>query len=108
MPEERMLPLVRDQLPNLMSLCRKYRVQTLALFGSALRDDFVPQRSDLDFLVEFLPLSPVEHSRAYFGLLEELEALFGRPVDLVERPALRNPYIRDNIEQTQEILYAAA
>jgi predicted nucleotidyltransferase len=103
-----MLPLVRDRLPRLAEICERHKVRSLAIFGSALRDDFDPQHSDLDFLVEFQPLPPVEHSRAYFGLVEDLEALFARPVDLLERPALHNPYLRDNIERTQETLYAAA
>lgn len=66
-----------------------------------------PDRSDLDFLVEFQAMPPTEHARCYFGLLEDLEALFQRPVDLVEVPSLRNPYFLEAIEPTRELLYAA-
>lgn len=96
------------QSAALAALCQRHHVRALAVFGSALRDDFHADRSDLDFLVEFQPLPPVAHSRAYFGLLADLEALFGRAVDLLDRAALRNPYLRDAIEQTQETLYVAA
>lgn len=99
---------VQGQFPQVVEVCRRYPVQRLAVFGSALRDDFDPERSDVDFLVEFGPTSPEQHADAYFGLLAELEALFGRHVDLVEAAALRNPYRRREIEATQVVLHVAA
>ena len=100
--------LVTERLAALAELCQRHHVRSLSLFGSALGDDFDQERSDLDFLVEFLPLSPVEHSRAYFGLLEDLERLFGRSLDLLEQQAIRNPFLRQRIEATREPLYVAA
>jgi uncharacterized protein len=88
-------------------LCRRYRVRRLALFGSAAREDFDPESSDLDFLVEFEPLAPGAYADNYFGLLEALHRLFGRRVDLVDGPAIRNPYFRQNVEANQTLLYAA-
>ncbi len=93
---------------ELKDLCERCRVERLALFGSALRKDFDSDISDLDFVVEFEPMSPSEHAEAYFGLLEELENLFGRKVDLVEVGTVRNPYLRQEIEERQETLYGAA
>lgn len=92
----------------LADLCRKHRVRSLCLFGSAVTPDFDPTRSDLDFLVEFGPLSPEDHSGAYFGLLDDLRTMFGRPVDLAEVGALRNPYFRAAVESSKVPLYAAA
>lgn len=83
-------------------------MRRLAVFGSALTEEFDSTRSDIDLLVEFDPLSPVERADAYFGLLADLEALFGRPVDLVERSALRNPIVREAVEASQVIVYDAA
>ena len=102
-----MLEMIEDRRSELVDLCGKYRVRRLALFGSALRDDFDSGRSDLDLLVEFSTASPQEHAEAYFGLLEDLESLFGRRVDLLELGVVRNPYLRREIEEQQEILYAA-
>jgi predicted nucleotidyltransferase len=65
-------------------------------------------RSDIDLLVEFDDLEPVDKADAYFGLLGDLEALFGRSVDLVERSALRNPVLRRSVEASQFTLYEAA
>jgi len=99
---------VEGQLEKIGELCRRYAVRRLALFGSAVRDDFDPARSDLDFLVELAPTSPQQHADAYFGLLADLETLFGRRVDLVETAALRNPYRRREIEATQVLLHVTA
>ena len=93
---------------ELKALCERRGVERLAVFGSALRDDFDPEKSDLDFSVEFSPMSPERHAEAYFGLLDDLEELFGRRVDLVEIGAVRNPYLRQSIEEEQETVYAAA
>lgn len=70
------------------ALCRKYAVRRLLLFGSAATDHFDEATSDIDFLVEFDD-APVRRFDAYFGLKEDLEALFGRPVDLVSTATLR-------------------
>jgi hypothetical protein len=98
---------IQERLEPLAALCSRYGVRRLALFGSALRDDFDPRRSDLDFLVDFQPLAAGVHSNAYFGLLRELESLFGRPVDLVEAGSIRNPYLLRTLEAEQKTLYAA-
>ena len=100
--------LIEAKRSELRALCERYRVERLALFGSVLREDFDPGRSDLDFSVEFSPMAPEEHADAYFGLLEDLEELFGRRVELVEIRAVRNPYLRRSIEEEQETVYAAA
>lgn len=93
-----MINPVETRRRELETLCERHRVERLALFGSALRNYFDPQNSDLDFVVEFSTMNPEEHAAAYFGLLENLEALFGRRVDLVETGAVRNPYLRRKIE----------
>lgn len=94
----------RDQIAR---LCRRYGVRRLAVFGSALRPDFDPSRSDLDFFVEFSPLPASVRVEHYFGLLEDLTRLFARKVDLIEDGAIRNPYILKNLNDHQQTLYAA-
>ena len=92
---------------ELQALCRRFHVRRLDLFGSAARGDFDPDRSDFDFVVEFDRTVPQHPFDSYFGLKEELEALFGRNVDLVELSAVRNPYLKASIEQSRENVYAA-
>jgi uncharacterized protein len=103
-----MVELIESRMAELRALCEHHRVERLAVFGSAVRDDFDSGNSDLDFCVKFQPMTPHEHAESYFGLLEELEQLFARRVDLVEIEAVRNPYLRQEIEAAQETLYAAA
>src|SRR5579859_4692729 len=79
-----MIALVKDRLPELAALCRRYQVRRLVLFGSAASGRFSPERSDLDFLVEYAVLPPIPRAQCYFGLLQELEQLFVRPIDLVD------------------------
>jgi predicted nucleotidyltransferase len=97
---------VRDKKEAIERLCARYRVARLELFGSAATEGFT-ENSDVDFLVEFLPLQPGEHADAYFGLLEALEELFQRPVDLVMTGAIKPPYFRRAIEDSRVQLYAA-
>jgi predicted nucleotidyltransferase len=99
--------LVEQKREQIAAICREYHVRRLALFGSALRDDFDPSRSDLDFVVEFEPLASGTYASTYFGLIEALERLFDQRVDLVEAGSVRNPYFRQEIELHQEPLYAA-
>jgi predicted nucleotidyltransferase len=77
------------------------------VFGSAVRVDFDPVSSDLDFLVEFEPIAPVAYAQAYFSLKEALEALFKRPVDLITPASLNNPYFRASLAASSQRLYAA-
>ncbi|HUV10907.1 MAG TPA: nucleotidyltransferase domain-containing protein [Acidimicrobiia bacterium] len=102
-----MSPFIDDHRAALEMLCRRYRVRSLYLFGSAARDDFDPGRSDVDLLVEFEALAPGGYADAYFGLRESLEDLFGHEVDLVALSAVRNPYMKADIERTRTLLYAA-
>lgn len=89
------------------ALCREYGVERLALFGSAATGSFPAHSSDLDFLVELrAPLAP-GYSNRYFGLLEGLQILFKRPVELVIEPAIRNPYFREAVDRNKALLYAA-
>ncbi len=88
---------------QLETLCRSCGVQRLEVFGSATTG----LGRDLDFLVEFQPLPPGAYADAYFGLLESLERLYGKPVDLVVASAIRNPFFLQSIERTRTLLYAA-
>jgi len=88
---------------RLETLCHKWRVRELSLFGSVLREDFRPA-SDVDVLVSFddeAPWSLLD----IIAMRDELADLFGRRVDLIEREALRNPFRRKHILQTKQSIY---
>jgi predicted nucleotidyltransferase len=100
--------IVEEKLKELVDLCENRGVRRLALFGSAASGSFNRSSSDLDLLVEFNPMSPVEHADNYFGLMEDLEKLFQIPVDLIEMAPIRNPFFRQAVAETEEVLYEAA
>ncbi len=90
---------------KIAEFCKRWSITEFSVFGSVLRDDFRPD-SDIDVLVSIDP-------KAHIGLFEiaqmqiELEAMFKRPVDLVEKEGLRNPYRRSEILSTAKVVYAA-
>ncbi len=100
--------LIERHREAIAALAVKRHVRRLALFGSAVAGPFDSARSDIDVLVEFEPLAPSERADAFFGLMEDLERLFDRPVDLVEQVAIRNPYLRQSVEASQVVIYEAA
>lgn len=100
-------PLIASHRSALAQLCRRFRVCRLEVFGSAVRSDFDPRRSDLDFLVDFELLPPGAYAEAYLGFKEALEQLFGVSVDLVVASSIRNPYFRESVESSRALLYAA-
>jgi predicted nucleotidyltransferase len=102
-----MIPLIENHRTHLDDLCRSHRVRRLELFGSAADGTFDPARSDLDFLVEFLPLQEGQLAPDYFGLLHDLEDLFHRKIDLVMERAIRNPYFLRGVNQNRKVIDAA-
>ena len=100
-----MTDLIDQHRDALADLCRRYGVQSLYLFGSAVSGRLRPT-SDLDFLVDMTDRQPTgAYARRYLGLAEELERLFERRVDLVTEQAVRNPYLRQEILATRELVY---
>jgi len=99
--------VLESEREAIAKLCARYGVARLEVFGSALRDDFRRDKSDLDLLVEFAPMEPYARVDAYFGMLDELRALLNREIDLVMVGAVKNPYLARDIERTKQLLYAA-
>lgn len=90
---------------ELRELCQRYGVARLGLFGSAVKEDFDRETSDLDFLVSFLPKNPSRLFDRYFGLKEELEELFGRDVDLLMEGAMKDPHLIESVGKSRVPLY---
>lgn len=102
-----MIHEVEQHAKDIEALCRRFQVRRLELFGSAVSGRFNPRSSDLDFLVEFEDLQPGAYADAYFGLLEELQRIFRRQVDLVVARSVRNPFLLESIQRSRTLLYAA-
>ena len=97
--------LPQDALPAVTELCEKFGVLFLDLFGSATSGAFDATRSDLDFVVEFIDLPGPGRADAFFGLLESLEQLFGRRVDLLTDRSIKNPYLRKAIDENHARIF---
>ena len=103
-----MIALVEDNLTEIGEICRRYGVKRLDLFGSAVREGFDPEGSDLDFVVSFEPRDPSRLFQRYFGLEEDLEALFGLKVDLVMEGAVgKNRRFAKSVEESRIPLYGS-
>ncbi|MCP9883709.1 nucleotidyltransferase domain-containing protein [Synechococcus sp. ATX 2A4] len=85
--------------------CQLHHVRQLHAFGSMLRSDYLPGKSDIDLLVEFEPLEPITLVEAYFGLEQQLAASIGPSVDLVMATAIRNPIVRSEIDASKQLIY---
>ncbi len=101
------IPLIKNNLPRIEQLCVQHRVKRLFLVGSALGESFDPATSDVDFVVVFEPFEREGWDDPFFSLREKLEALLGRPVDLIEAHTVRNPYLIASLNKTKRVLYAA-
>ena len=103
-----MQSLITTQKPKISEICKRYNVRKLELFGSAVTENgFNEAQSDFDFAVEFLKPRKLKPLDEFFGLKSELTELLGRPIDLVELSAVKNPYILKSIEDAKETVFAA-
>jgi predicted nucleotidyltransferase len=86
-------------------ICRDLRVKRLDLVGSASRDDFQSEQSDIDVLVEFDGLDRLFDR--YFELKIRLEEQLGRQVDVIQDSAVKNPYVRRSLNRDRVRIYGS-
>ena len=101
-------PVIAEHLGAIRALCREFGVARLEVFGSVCTSEFDPERSDVDFLVEYPPdydFGP--WAARYLALQEALANLLGRKVDLIMTRAVRKKYFLQSVNQTRQLLYAA-
>jgi predicted nucleotidyltransferase len=108
-PDAHAVPdLLRQHVRELRALCRRFAVRRLGAFGSVLREDFDPKRSDIDLAVEFGRSKRHGPADQYFRFKESLERLLARKVDLVELRAMPASRLKQSIERNQVPLYEQA
>jgi predicted nucleotidyltransferase len=96
--------IVEQNMNDIKRLCILYNVDKMYLFGSVLNSSF-NEKSDIDLLVKFKSMELANYLDNYIGFKENLEALFGREVDLVEEQTLRNPVLIKSINKSKSLIY---
>ena len=101
-----MQTVLSSKIPHIEILCKKYKIKRLWAFGSVLRKDF-HKESDLDLLYELDHdgLMGREHLDLFFGFLDSMRELFKREIDTVWYPGIKNPYFKEEIDETKVLLY---
>ena len=96
---------IKVEKTKIAEFCRRWKVVELSLFGSVLRDGFQPE-SDVDVLISLASDAPWSLFE-WVDMIEELQEIFGRKVDQVEKAGLRNPFRRKEILKNRRVIYAA-
>jgi len=96
--------LIERNMAKLKKLCSKYNVAKLYVFGSANTDQFKDD-SDIDFLVTFNSIDLEKYADNYFDFKFSLEKIFRRKIDLLEEKAIKNPYIKQSINNSKKLIY---
>ncbi|MCK4763497.1 MAG: nucleotidyltransferase domain-containing protein [Candidatus Aminicenantes bacterium] len=99
-----MVHLIEDKIAAINKLCRKHKVRQLYLFGSACTPKF-NEESDIDFLISFDGVPLLDYADNFFDLQEALQGLLNRKVDLLVEKSIQNPYLKNTVEKTKELVY---
>ncbi len=95
---------INQHIDQIRQACDNNKVKSLFVFGSVANDKHRPD-SDIDLVVDIDESDPLDYSDYYFNLKFELEKLLDRQIDLLEQRAIRNKYLKEQIERTKVLVY---
>ena len=98
------MKIITVNIENIKKLCETFHVKSLFAFGSVTRDE-LKLNSDIDLLVDIYDNDPLNYSDDYFGLKFQLEQLLKRDIDLLELRAIKNLYLKQNIDNSKVLVY---
>ena len=98
------MKLIENNIQKIVALCKKHKVNKLFVFGSILSNRFNDD-SGVDLVVSFNKAEVSDYFDNYFDFKYSLEELFGREVDLLEEQAIKNPYLKKNVDATKALIY---
>lgn len=105
-PTTQPLPeLLQAKLEPLRELCERFGVVKLELFGSAAKGTFDPKSSDIDLIAEFNNRREGNYAARFLDFAEGAEALLQRPVDLLTEAMIKNPYFKQDVDESRITLY---
>ncbi len=95
---------LKDHIEQIKALCNAHNVRSLFAFGSVLSDKLKTE-SDIDLIVDIDSKDPIDYSDNYFALKFQLENIFNRQIDLLEDKAVKNPFLKKQIDNTKVLIY---
>ena len=96
---------IKKKLSDFKDLCVNHQVKSLYAFGSSVTDQFDPNTSDIDLLVEIEDPDPIERGEKLLDLWDKFESFFNKKIDLLTESSIKNPILKRNIEQTKVLIY---
>ncbi len=93
-----------DRIDQINTLCATHKVKSLFAFGSVVFNNLKAD-SDVDLIVDIDSNDPIDYSDNYFDLKIQLEEILNRPVDLLEDKVVKNPYLKNQIDNTKMLVY---
>ena len=96
--------LIETYKEQILLLCENYKVKSLYSFGSVNSKQFT-LNSDVDLMVDFNTTDPLEYTENYFELKFALEKILNRSIDLLENKAIKNPFLRESIDNSKVLIY---
>jgi predicted nucleotidyltransferase len=95
---------LKDHIEQIKLLCNTHKVKSLFAFGSIVSDKLKTE-SDIDLVVDIDSKDPIDYSDNYFAVKFQLEDMLKRPVDLLEAKAIKNPFLKKQIDNTKVLVY---
>jgi predicted nucleotidyltransferase len=99
--------IIENNINQLNEICKSFDVKRLYVFGSLSTNKFDENTSDIDLIVEFGQMDPIQKGERLINIWNEFEELFGKKVDLISRTKVRNPYLQIGIDATKQLIYEA-
>ncbi|MDE3182347.1 MAG: nucleotidyltransferase domain-containing protein [Bacteroidota bacterium] len=102
-----MVAIVENKIPEIVDLCKKHKLKSLYLFGSATDAKYFNKKSDVDFLYEYdkKKIKELDYADNYFDFLFSLKKILKRNVDLMPNEKLKNPYLLKQINSDKIRIY---
>jgi len=99
------MKIISQHIDQIGKLCELNNVKALFAFGSVITSDKLNTNSDIDLIVDIDDKDPVAYTDKYYNLKFQLEELLKRPIDLLEIKAIRNRFLKDEIDRTKVQIY---
>ncbi|MDX2189905.1 MAG: nucleotidyltransferase domain-containing protein [Bacteroidota bacterium] len=99
------MQLINKHLDEIFSLCNKYQVEKLYVFGSIVKNNYDPTKSDIDFLYRMINRDPLDMGEDVLNLYEDLKVTLGTEIDLISEKSISNPVFKDSIMSSRVLIY---